>query len=73
MTNPSANPSSSDADAAGDTFQWIEVITGMGRRRSWSRRRKEAIVLDTLEEGASVSEVSRRHGVDCQPGFQMAP
>ena len=70
MTNPSASPSSSDADLAGDTFQRIEVITGTGRRRKWSRRRKEAIVLETLEEGASVSEVARRHGVDVSQVFK---
>ena len=54
MTNPSASSSSSDADVAGETFQRIEVISGTGRRRKWSRRRKESIVLETLEEGASV-------------------
>ena len=59
MTNPSASPSSSDADLAGDTFQRIEVITGTGRRR-----------LETLEEGASVSEVARRHGVDVSQVFK---
>ena len=69
MTNPSASPSSSDGEA-GDTFQRIEVITGTGRRRKWSRRRKEAIVLETLEEGASVSEVARRHGVDASQVFK---
>ena len=70
MTNPSASPSSSDADVAGDAFQRIEVITGTGRRRKWSRRRKESIVLETLEEGASVSEVARRHGVDVSQVFK---
>ena len=69
MSNPSANPSSSDGEA-GDTFHRIEVITGTGRRRSWSRRRKEAIVLETLDEGASVSEVARRHGVDVSQVFK---
>ena len=70
MTNPSASPSSNDADGAGDTFQRIEVISGTGRRRKWSRRRKESIVLETLEEGASVSEVARRHGVDVSQVFK---
>jgi transposase len=70
MTNPSVSPSSSDADVTGDTFHRIEVITGTGRRRKWSRRRKEAIVLETLEEGASVSEVARRHGVDASQVFK---
>jgi len=70
MTNPSASPSSNDADGAGETFQRIEVISGTGRRRKWSRRRKESIVLETLEEGASVSEVARRHGVDASQVFK---
>ena len=70
MTNPSASPSSNDAGVAGDTFQRIEVISGAGRRRKWSRRRKESIVLETLEEGASVSEVARRHGVDVSQVFK---
>ena len=70
MGNPSASPSSSDADGAGDSFQRIEVITGTGRRRKWSRRLKEAIVLETLEEGTSVSEVARRHGVDASQVFK---
>ena len=70
MTNPSASPSSSDAEVAGETFQRIEVISGTGRRRKWSRRRKESIVLEALEEGASVSEVARRHGVDVSQVFK---
>ena len=69
MTNPSASPSANDVEA-GDLFQRIEVITGTGRRRKWSRRRKEAIVLETLDEGASVSEVARRHGVDVSQVFK---
>ena len=69
MTNPSASPSANDVEA-GDSFQRIEVITGTGRRRKWSRRRKEAIVLETLDEGASVSEVARRHGVDVSQVFK---
>jgi transposase len=55
---------------AGDSFQRIEVIMGTGRRRKWSRRRKEAIVLETFDEGASVSEVARRHGVDVSQVFK---
>lgn len=70
MCNPSASPSSSDAEVAGETFQRIEVMSGTGRRRKWSRRRKESIVLETLEEGASVSEVARRHGVDVSQVFK---
>ena len=54
MTNPSASPSSNDAGVAGETFQRIEVISGTGRRRKWSRRRKEAIVLEARLRSALV-------------------
>jgi transposase len=46
-----------------DTFRRIEVITGVGRRRRWSDEVRAGIVAETLEEGARVSEVARRHGV----------
>jgi transposase len=69
MSKPSASPSSNDF-AGNGTFRRVEVITGAGRRRKWSRRRKEAIVLETLEEGASVSEAARRHGVDASQVFK---
>jgi Transposase len=51
-----------------DTFRRIEVITGVGRRRRWTEDRKTAIVAETLEEGAVVSAVARRHGV--APSFR---
>lgn len=47
----------------GDTFRRIEVLTGAGRRRRWPDEVKEAIVAETLEDGAVVSEVARRHRV----------
>jgi transposase len=46
-----------------DSFRRIEVITGVGRRRRWTEERKAAIVAETLEEGAVVSAVARKHGV----------
>jgi transposase len=46
-----------------DSFRRIEVISGVGRRRSWPDDVKAAIVLETLQDGARVSEVARRHGV----------
>jgi transposase len=46
-----------------DTFRRIEVLTGTGRRRRWPDEVKEAIIAETLEDGAVVSEVARRHGV----------
>ena len=50
-------------DREADTFRRIEVITGVGRRRRWSDDVRAAIVAETLEEGAVVSAVARRHGV----------
>ena len=48
-------------DGGGDTLRRIEVITGAGRRRSWSAQAKTRIVAESFEPGASVSEVARRH------------
>jgi transposase len=47
----------------------IEVITGVERRRKWSAREKAAIVAESLAEGAVVSEVARRHGLNPQQVF----
>jgi transposase len=47
----------------------IEVITGVERRRKWSAQEKAAIVAECLAEGAVVSEVARRHGLNPQQVF----
>jgi len=47
----------------------IEVITGVERRRKWSAEDKAAIVVESLAEGAVVSEVARRHGLSPQQLF----
>jgi transposase len=47
----------------------IEVITGVERRRRWSAQEKAAIVAESLAEGAVVSEVARRHGLNPQQLF----
>jgi len=47
----------------------IEVITGVERRRKWSAQEKAAIVAESLAEGAVVSEVARRHGLNPQQVF----
>jgi transposase len=44
----------------------IEVIAGAERRRKWSAQEKAAVVAESLAEGAVVSEVARRHGVNPQ-------
>jgi transposase len=47
----------------------IEVITGAGGRRRWTVDDKARIVEETLEPGASVSVVARRHGLTPQQVF----
>ena len=41
----------------------IEVITGEERRRRWSSEEKAKITAESLEPGAKVAAVARRHGV----------
>ena len=47
----------------------IEVITGAGGRRRWTVDDKARIVAETLEPGAAVSDVARRHGLTPQQLF----
>ena len=47
----------------------IELITGTGRRRRWSRDDKARIVEESLKPGATVSEVARRNGLSPQQLF----
>ena len=56
-------------DIKAGTFERVEVITGVGRRRSWPAEAKARIVMETLEEGAVVSDVARRHGIRPQQLF----
>jgi transposase len=46
-------------DAKGE-YRRVEVLTGPGRRRSWSADEKARIVSETLAPGARVSDVARR-------------
>jgi len=41
----------------------LEVITGIGGRRSWSREDKGRIVGESFAAGANVSAVARRYGL----------
>ena len=47
----------------------FEVITGAGGRRSWPVEAKARIVAETLEPGANVSAIARRHGLRPQQIF----
>jgi transposase len=46
-----------------DDDQRIEIITGSPRRRRWTTEQKLRIIDESLEPGATVSTVARRHGV----------
>jgi transposase len=52
-----------DARNEGGTYQRVEVITGRQRRRRWTSEEKARIVAESLETGANISDVARRHGV----------
>ena len=56
-------------DDAKAGFRRIEVLTGPGRRRRWSAEEKARIVAETLEPGASVSEIARRWQICPQQVF----
>lgn len=45
------------------SFERIEVITGVARRRRWSVEEKCRIVAESLVPGVSVSAVAQRHGL----------
>src|SRR5262249_1051687 len=56
-------------DTRPDTLERSEVITGAGRRRSWPLDVKARIVMESLEDGAVISDVARRHGIRPQQLF----
>lgn len=45
------------------SFERIEVITGVARRRRWSVEEKLRIIAESLAGGASVSLMAQRHGL----------
>lgn len=47
-----------------DAPEKVEVITSVQRCRRWSATEKMRMVEESLEPGASVSLVARRHGVN---------
>jgi transposase-like protein len=56
-------------DTKPDPVERVEVITGVGRRRRWPANVKAQIIMESLEKGARVSEVARRHGLRPQQLF----
>ena len=51
-----------------DEFSRVEVITGVARRRRFSTEQKLAVVEETLQPGASISYIARRHGLSSAGG-----
>jgi transposase len=47
----------------------LEVFTGAGRRRNWSREEKAAIIAESYVAGGTVCAVARRHGLTPQQLF----
>ena len=47
----------------------LEVFTGAGRRRRWSREQKAQVIAESYAGGESVSAVARRHGLTAQQLF----
>jgi transposase len=56
-------------DSKPDTPARVEVITGAGQRRRWPLDVKARIVMESLEDGAVICEVARRHGIRPQQLF----
>jgi len=52
-----------------DSLRRVEIITGIGRRRRFSRDTKARIILESRAPGAVISEVARRHGLTPQQLF----
>ena len=52
-----------------ETVRRLEVISGTGRRRRFSKDDKARIIEETLAPGAVVSEIARRHGLSPQQLF----
>ena len=44
----------------------LDIFTGAGRRRVWTAEQKAAIVAESFEGGAVVSQVARRHSLTQQ-------
>ena len=57
-------------DPMTSTYDRVEVITSVQRRRRWSTEEKVRIVEETYLPGNTVSLVARRHGI---AGNQLMP
>ena len=51
------------APDAGGRVERLDVIVTPGGRRRWTPEARARIIAESLEPGANVSEVARRHGI----------
>jgi transposase len=56
-------------DPKAGSVRRVEVITGAGRRRRWTREAKARVVAESYSSGLAVSEVARRHQIRAQQLF----
>ncbi len=63
MGNASDNAMHQHRHDAGE-YRRIELITGVSRRRRWTPAEKAALVAESLQPGANISDLARRHGVN---------
>jgi len=53
-----------------NSFNRVEVITGVGRRRRWTYEQKARIVAESYLPTTTVSAVARRHALNTNQLFQ---
>ena len=46
-----------------DSYQRVEIVTGLRRRRDWSDAEKARILAESADPEVNISEVARRNGV----------
>ena len=64
MKNDSPNDTHQDNRKDTESYRRIELITGTTRRRRWSDDERARILAESFEQGANISAVARRHGVN---------
>ena len=55
--------------AMSEPVRRLELFTGAGRRRAWSRDEKATIVAESKVSATSISAVARRHGLSVSQLF----
>lgn len=64
MSRPSSKPSFKPSSTSSvDTFRHVGIISAVARRRVWLEDVKAEIILETLRDGACVSDIARRQNI----------